>query len=421
MDTPRKVIVGYDLCEDFTQISCYSYKSQQPIPICPHEEEEYCLIPTALCLKTDTKQWLYGEEAVACASDGAGILVDHLLERVYYGDELELSGQKYSGITLLEKFFNKTLTLAKNYFPTEPITKLVVTIRSTEPVLVDRIYEKLASLGIKKDRAVVMNHAGAYLYYALSQDRSLWMNDVGLFDFTKEGLHYYQIVINRRTKPIVAALTKKDCSETFNMNILKKQEANPEYIFENLANTILFKQIISTLYFTGSGFEGSWAGKVMKDLCVGRRVYYGQNLFTKGACYAAKELSGDKALSDFLLLDDDMVSYYISVKIYCDSVFKEIPLTEAGENWYEVDKSIEVIQDGAAELEVILKNIMTRDIVRERVPLTGLPDRPDRMTRLQINFTCKDKSTGIIRITDLGFGEFYPGMGLIMEHTIEIG
>jgi hypothetical protein len=33
MDAPRKVIVGYDLCEDFTQISCYSYKTFEPIPI----------------------------------------------------------------------------------------------------------------------------------------------------------------------------------------------------------------------------------------------------------------------------------------------------------------------------------------------------------------------------------------------------
>ena len=37
MDNPRKLIVGYDLCEDYSQISRYSYKTFEPIQICPAE------------------------------------------------------------------------------------------------------------------------------------------------------------------------------------------------------------------------------------------------------------------------------------------------------------------------------------------------------------------------------------------------
>ena len=68
MDTIRKLIVGYDLCEDYTQISCFSYKSGEPIPISIREEEESFLIPTALCVNGETKQWLFGEEAITCGA-----------------------------------------------------------------------------------------------------------------------------------------------------------------------------------------------------------------------------------------------------------------------------------------------------------------------------------------------------------------
>jgi hypothetical protein len=420
MDTLKKVIVGYDLCEDYTQISCYSYKTLEPIPISISEGEEYSPIPTVLCVKKDTKQWLYGEEAVTCANNGAGILLDHLLTRVLTGETAEIFQQIFTPVALLEKFLRKSLTLIKNYFPTEQITKLVVTVPSTNPMLVDAVYEALALLGLEKDRALVLSHAGAYLYYALNQDKALWMNDVGLFDFSEEGLFFYQIRMNRKTKPMIAGLAKKEYTETLSYDMLNRKDMNASYIFENIANTALFKQIISTLYFTGNGFEGGWADDVIKSLCAGRRIFMGQNLFTKGACYAAKELSGDKKLNEFILMNDDMITSSVMLRVYLDTKYQEVPLTVAGETWYEINKSIEVIPEGDAELEIILKDIMTRDVTREKIRLSQLPNRPERMTRLEINFTCKDKSTGIITVNDLGFGEIYPETGRIMEFSIEI-
>jgi hypothetical protein len=279
----------------------------EPTPIGVREEDENYMLPTVLCLRGDMRQWLIGDEAISCVAEGTGSLVEHLLDKVQAEDEVELFGQRYSAVSLLEKYLRKTLMYIKNYFPTEQITKLVITVRNTEPKLVDRIYEALALLGLEKDRAVVMSHAGVYLYYALSQDKSLWMNDVGLFEFYKEGLSFYQLRLNRRSNPIIAGLMKTDYSDILNINMLKQKGSNPAYLFENVANNALYKQIISTLYLTGIGFEGNWAQDVMKELCVGRRVFLGQNLFTKGACYAAREMSEDAVLKDFILLNDDMI------------------------------------------------------------------------------------------------------------------
>jgi hypothetical protein len=420
MDSPRKLIVGYDLSEDFTQISCFSFKTMEPVSLSTREGDDNSLIPTVLCLKSETKQWLIGEEAISCAAGKSGALVEHLLDIVQEKDEVELYGQQYKGINLLEKYFRKTLTLVKKYFPTEQITKLVVTVRKAEPVLAGRIYEALAMLGLEKDRAVVMSHAEVYLYYALSQEKSLWMNDVGLFEFHKDGLFFYQLRMNRRTKPMIAGLTRTDYSDILNAGMLKQKDINPVYLFDNAANSALYKQIITTLYLTGSGFLGSWAQEAIKGLCVGRRVFLGQNLFTKGACYAAKELSEPSLLKDFTFLSDDMITSCVAVWVYSDTAFQEVALTRTGENWYEINKSIEVIKENEAQLEIILKNIMTREAVREIIPLNQFPKRPNRLTRLMISLTCRDKLTGVITVTDLGFGEIYPASGQSLEVVINL-
>ncbi len=423
MDSPKKLIVGYDLCEEETQISCFSYKSMEPVLISMRDGEERYSIPTLLCLKTSTKQWLFGEEARACSEEGAGILVERLLEKATIGEDIEIMGQSVSTVSLLEIFLRRTLSLVKNYFPSEPITKMVITVKNTDPSLVSMIYEALTSLGLEKDRVVIMNHDGAYLYYALSQDKSLWMNDVGLFDFDREGLNYYQIKMNRRITPMVAEIDKLDFTKEMNYDILKLRKmgkADPAYILENLTNTVLYKQLITTLYFTGCGFDGGWAEEVIKSLCTGRRVFFGQNLYTMGACFAAKELSGDGQLEDFILLSDDMVTSYLSIKVYCDTSFKEYSILTPGENWFEVNTTLEVILDGDTNLELLKKNIMTREVERISYPLQEIPKRPNRMTRLLITLNCTDKLTALLTVNDLGFGEIFPATGQITQITIEI-
>jgi len=421
MEASRKLIIGYDLCEDFSQISCYSYKKNEPLSVNIGDgDDNDCPIPTVLCVKKDTKQWLFGNEAIECAKKGEGFLLDQLLAKARTNETIEIYQTQFSGVTLLEKYLRKTLNLVKKYFPTEQITKLVVTIHKTEPDLVEKIYDALALLGIDKDRAIVLSHASAYMYYALCQDRTFWMNDIGLFDYNNEGLQYYQIHINRKANPMLAGLFKKDFSEEMGYELIKKNKANIAYIFENIANTALYKKIVSTLYFTGRGFSEEWAEETIKKLCTGRRVFMGQNLFAKGACYASKELSGDPILTDLKLYNDDMVTSIVSIRVYCDTKFKEIPLVEAGEIWYEVNKSIEAIPEGNLELDVTLSNIMTRDSVHERLILSKIPKRPDKTTRLAISFTCKNRDIGVIKVKDLGFGEFYPGTGEEMVFSLEI-
>src|SRR5690606_17594852 len=155
-------------------------------------------------------------------------------------------------------------------------------------------------------------------------------------------------------------LTKKDLSEEFTLDMLKRKDIDVVYTFKTLADTVLFKQIISTLYFTGKGFEGEWAKNAIKSLSIRGRAFLGQNLYTKGACYAAKELSGDSSLENYLLLNEEMITSSLWIRVYRDAKMVDLPIAEAGTPWYEVNKSVEVIPEDEAGIEIIIRDIMTR-------------------------------------------------------------
>ena len=127
----------------------------------------------------------------------------------------------------------------------------------TDINLVQGIFEALEMIGISKERVSVQSHAQSFLFYALSQKKELWMNDVALFDFGVEGLKFYQISIDRRHRPITVGVSVRDFSEDLAFNMIK--ELSEEELIEKFKTIAMIstqKQIISTVYITGKGFCG---------------------------------------------------------------------------------------------------------------------------------------------------------------------
>ena len=152
--------------------------------------------------------------------------------------------------------------------------------------------------------------------------------------------------MNRRTTPITVGIEKKEFTESLSYDMLFENRNDEElaYIFDGITRKALHKQIVSTIYVTGNGFVGDWYKAVLEGLCVGRRVFFGQNLYVAGACYGAKEFAGEGKLSNYLLLNEDMVLVDISVKVFSDNKFNPYHLVKAGATWYEIDNKIEALK-----------------------------------------------------------------------------
>lgn len=422
MGETKNLLVGFDLCNDYSQISCFSYKTYEPESICLTSDQSKYVIPTSLGVKEGSKEWVFGEEAWALKEVEGGVLIADLVKKAETGEETEIYGVYFTPVLLLEKFFRKSLQLLKIYYPGNSIVKLVVTLKELNEGLRETVYAALKNLGIDKDRAFIQNHSQSYQYFALSQSKELWINDVGMFEYDEDGLTYHQITINRKTKPYLVGIQKKDMSEVMQFETLAELEDREKlaYMFGDLARKALHKQIVSTVYVTGKGFDGNWADLVLKELCVGRRVFKGQNLFTKGACYAAKELSGDRKLEEFLFLDGDMITGSFYIKGYYDAKFAEAILARAATPWYEIDEKLDLILDDTSQVTLYYKDLLRHETKEYSLNLEGLPNRPNKTTRVEVRLKFYSKASAVLTVKDKGFGNFFPSTNRIWEKEINL-
>lgn len=395
----RSLLLGFDLGDERTQMAVYDRKTMEPVLIGQTEDNPDALIQTEIAL-----------EDMAPVTD--------FFARIRRGEEIEMEGKISHPVNLLAFFFRKTLSLTRQQFPGETIQQLVVTAASAGQELVNQIYEALEQLGIGRDRAMVISHKQAFLYYVLYQKKELWVNDVGLFDYTGEELKYYQMQVDRSKNPILVGVQEKDYSDALNLS--ESEDGHRAVIFENVVYGAIHKQLLSTLYMTGDGFDGDWADPVFHKLCVGRRLFKGRNLYASGACYAAKEIGETQKLTDYLLLDEEMISSHLSMNVYADAKQKALPLARAGTPWYMVDQEISLIPSGESELTLTAQNIFDhreKQFILELEPVMG---RLDRHCRLGLRVRFASPKRCVVTLKDEGFGEFFPTSNRIWEKTFDI-
>lgn len=418
MSENNRLLVGIDLGETITQMTCFDRKIYEPVPVGRKkgEEREY-EIHTALVVRPDSGEWFWADRT---EEPEHGVLIQNLLDKVIQGDTFEQDGYTFHSREVLKRFLVKLLSLLKEYFPDETILRLVITVEEKERRLTETIRSVCEELGIQKERLVVQNHRQSYMYYAVSQAKELWMNNVGLFEYNQKGLSYSQINIDRRVTPWIVGVTKKDLSDVLDYSMLQDSDIDMGYAFVNVAGTVLHKQMVTTVYVTGKGFEEPWANEALKELCSGRRVFRGQNMFTKGACYAARELSGQGKLDQCLFLDEDMISANISIRTYHEAKMQEVLLAKAGTLWSEVDSSVDVIPDDEEEIQITAQDVLRHETKAHMLSLSGFAGRENKMTRFTIRIRFADRETCIVTLKDNGFGEYCPSSNRIWERSIKV-
>ncbi len=420
MSEERKLLVGIDLGKTVSQISCYDNKIFEPVPVGKmHGNEREYEIPTEFAINKKTNEWLWGTDALKAGDEF--VHLHNVPELVKKSDKFELMGYTFHSKEVLKRFFLKELSLLKEYYPNDTIKKLVISICDNDEKLIDIITDVCEELGIGEDRLVVQSHKQSYMYYAVSQQKELWINNVGMFEYNIDGLSYSQISIDRKNIPYIVGVERRDLSDVMPYELLlERDDMKMSYAFANVANTVLHKQMVTTIYVTGIGFEGKWAADALRELCNGRRVFRGQNLFTKGACYAAREFAGQGKLDSFIFLDEDMITSDITIRTYHNAEFVEVVLIKAGSRWKEADSSIDIIPDNEDEIQIITRNFLLHETKSHILSLNGFTDRENKMTRftVRIRFASKDKC--IVTLKDNGFGEFCPSTNRIWERYIDI-
>ena len=164
--------------------------------------------------------------------------------------------------------------------------------------------------------------------------------------------------------------------------------------------------MVSTVYLVGEGFNENWMKSSLSLLCRGRRVFAGKNLYTKGACYAAK-VSDDEENWPFVYMGENEMKFNLSLKVKDKGELSFLNLISAGKNWFESKGECEVIISGAYEIDFWKQLPNSREAKIETLELTDMPARPDRTTRVRITATPLSDEKIAIDIKDLGFGDIF--------------
>lgn len=425
MNDQRNLLVGLDLGDDFTQMSCFHVKENDPESVSFNGNDTF-LIPTVLCVTNESKEWLYGVDAVEKWEKEEAVRVDHLVEKAMADEPVTIFDISFTAAALLEKFFRKTLSALKRIYPNDSIMQLVVTVEETSEMLNKNIYQALEALGLGKDRVLIKSHAVVAMYYAVNQERQLWMNDIGIFHNNGSRLYFYHVAINRKTKPSAVTVKKEDLTEAYTVTGAKEpmrvgeQTEEMAQRFHRIAKLTLSKYTMSAVYITGKGFEGSWIDPTLQELCLGRRIFKGQNLYTKGASYLAREQKGDKKLQDFILLGDEMLHSTVWMSAYVNAKMQEVVLAQIGTPWFEVNRELDFIVDGKAEVCIHSKSLFHKETKTYKLVLDSLPPRPNKMTRVRLSLRCNEPDHLDIELRDLGFGDHYPATDSVCNKHIPL-
>ena len=101
-----------------------------------------------------------------------------------------------------------------------------------------------------------------------------------------------------------------------------------------------------------------------------------------------------------------------------DGELSYLPLIDAGKNWYDSTREIQVILDNEDTLSFVITPLNGKNVKNELMYLTGIPTRAAKATRVLINIKMASERKMVVTVTDMGFGQFYPPSGLTWRQEI---
>lgn len=404
------LVIGLDLCDSHTRMCC-------------SDRDMTWSMPTVICRKKAEDEWYVGEEAYASALMGEGIIVDKLIKLVMKEGTATMGGVKYDGTDLLKIYLKKLIGLAAEEFFCDEVRQLVITLEKVEARLLDALMYCADYLDIPREQVHLISHAEGFVYYALSQKKEIWNNQVGVFDLSEAAFHYHELRVQRGMKQMTVTAVNEELEESFNLDILSTASGGKlaDKILCSCAERLISKKLFSTIFLTGKGFENTqWAGDFMKVICSRRKVYMEQELYARGAAFKGVDYLNNKTSYPFICICEGRLHSSISMKVLHKNRESQLVIAAAGDNWYEAKSSVDIIVDNQDYVEFIITPLDGKQKKTVKLPLEGFPKRPRRTTRVGISIGFLDEKTMAVALRDKGFGELFPATAAVVRQEVMV-
>ncbi|MDE6739951.1 MAG: hypothetical protein K2K07_12755 [Lachnospiraceae bacterium] len=420
------VLVGYDLGEKYSQISYCVYGQEEATTIATVVGTKQYNIPTMLCKREGVNQWFYGKDAVKNMDEEGMFPLEGLLGLARKGDEIELDGESYDPVALLTLFLKRSMTLMNFIATVEKIDAIMFTVDELDDRMVEILSQASVNLGLKTTHIYFQSHTESFYAFMLHQPPELWNYQAMACEHDGVRLKIYRMECNKRTTPIVV-LIEEQIYETLVLPEETEEEAVREDAYRmaderflGILRKMCEGRIMSSVYLLGDGFRAEWDKQSIQFLCHNRRVFRGNNLFSRGACYGLLEkLEPSEAGSKHVFLGKDKLKSNIGMNVLRQGRESYFALLDAGENWYEVQKECEFLLEGERELEFVVTPLTGKDIETRVIPLNG-GNKGAPYTRYRMEMAMSAPETVQIKVTDMGFGELFPASGQVWEESLTV-
>lgn len=412
-------IIGFDIGDEICQVSYYSERKQEPKTLEVAADNYQIPLMLNLC----NEKWSFGREAKKMFTLGRGHTVADLWNKAYAQEKVKLGDTEYESIWLLSKCIS---LITKGL---QPIEKLAFTLQNVDDDARNVLRRLGVSLGVKKDSVIIQDYKESFCHYMFYQPKELWQYETALFYCDRNKVSAYML---RQLKPQnqratntfvtvgkVAEAQMEELASVYPvLNVDKARYADER--FKKFIEGVFEKKLISSVFLTGEGFENNWYPNSQRVLCNGRRAFMGNNMYSKGACYAAYRKALDTE-DNMIYLDETKMTEQISLKMRVNGQVTWYPLVSWGARWSESDREWDVLLEDDSDIEIHVESLVTGKLQVYPVSLLGVPKRKNYSVRLRIQTLFIQEKLCLITFKDIGFGEFFPPSGFETNIELQLG
>lgn len=425
----KSFVLGYDLGDEVSQISYLASDADMPETLSVLAGAELYNIPTTLCRRRDVNQWFFGKEAARRIEKEDDIPVLHLVETARKGDPVTIAGAEYDPVALLTLFVKRSLSLLSMEMSLEHIEAVMFTTAQLDQRMVEVLGKVTSGLGLKTDQVFYQSHEESMYNYMLYQPEDLWNRMVLACDYNLGTMALYSMSLNHNTSPVVVTVEHKNYDElevaghSFPEDTKEKERLQKlmDEDFLRIMTQACDQKIVTSVFLLGDGFREKWMPRTLEFLCRTRRVFQGNNMFSKGASIAARErLNPSPVFDKYLLLGDDKLRANVGITLIKQGVECYHALMDAGINWYEAAAQAELILTSGNDITLQKVSLSGGKPELMTMVLDGMEERPERTTRIRMNVDMISVSQMRVRVEDLGFGELYPASGKTWTQVFDL-
>lgn len=408
----KEMILGIDFSRDYAQLAYIDNKGN-PQSISMGTADNY-LIPAVVCYNSDLNEWSAGDEAV----NKKRLANSKVYRDLPFLFQQDIDKEELHQVMIV--FFSYLLKLAINEGNGRLIKNILVTVEEINPAILKGITEVLAGLGYGDEEVEIISHSESFVYYSLNQNKDIWINKVLFLELNRHQFICRRLEVIKGKEPHVADVAVEDLSQMLNLEMVEKDAGASDEILAGYLEEFLKEHVVSGVYLSGEGFYKDGWQKTLQLICRNRRVFKGNNLIVKGAAYGAKETFLPSMLDKYLISCKGRTRVKITMALEYKGKDSNIILSNIGDYWYNARSTIECIMEKPTQAVFEIQDLITHTNETFKMDLREFPKREPNTTRIQVDFKYIDENKFEIKISDLGFGEFFKSSGMILTREITL-